>query len=349
MDTLDDFDFLSRLRTTDPDFVKKYMENENKNLTVMECANILGVCNNSVLNYIKSGKIKATKSGHIWLIDKIDFFAFKQSVSIAKKRNKSFITINNQETLDKNMSIDFTYEKATSRTITDFLHNWHRSKSAGFALATICRDFNDVSSVKTNETQMSNILSSLVKKGIVIRKGKGLYQVSPSIISEEKQVGTESVSLNQKDSSIIVDADIEPAPILISKNCKQEKLAIESFIRNNRNPHLDFSFNISDVCRSYPHLDRKKIGKACSNMHQSGKLKKGLLVGDYIRPATPPVIISTAAPTVAPVPAPAAIAPVPKKLIDSLQEQSDILDKIKKIISSNLDSNFKIDYIQKLF
>jgi hypothetical protein len=220
------------------------------------------------------------------------------------------------------------YTKATSQTVTDFLHDWHRNTSAGFSLVTICRDFNRVSEVPVTEVQMSGILSSLRRKDIVIRKGKGIYQVSPSIIENTKQ------------DERVTDAAPAPAPSIVIPegrrrfaSKKKERQAVESFILENADPTKNFVFCIRDIAKKNRQMDRKKIGKACNNMCSLGKLTKGRSLGEYI-------CLATQHQAVPATPAVIEIKPVsPAK--------SDVMDKVKTIMDSNFDESLKLEILRK--
>lgn len=350
MDTPEDMDFLKSIEATDPDFVREYlggikpeMSKSAATLTVRQCALLLGVCQNTVLNHIRADKLKAKFIDGQWFIQESDFDAYKSAVSISRgKDRRSIIKFSgptqsqSKEIIkeDQKMNGDGHYQKATSRTVTDFLHNWHRNKSAGFSLPTICRDFNQVSETPTNESQMSGILSSLRTKGIVIRKGKGIYQVSPTIVGESHEDRPAEQTSNATVAPagvLVVDADIEPARVYSKKT---ERMAVEAYIRNHSNPDKDFSFTISDVAAEYPHLDRTKLGKACINMCNNGKLVKGDSMGQYVR-------VAKKAPPVTP-----AVAITIRDTPTS--KPNSVLDEINQIMASGMAPDLKEKLIKRL-
>lgn len=329
MDTPEDIEFLKQLQKTEPDFVRAYTGGDQqvpaeKVMFVKECAEDMGVCENTITNHIKSGKLIAKSVDGRWVIKESDFLAYKASATITYgKNNRAIITFSQQKPKKKEgskMNSKHIYGKATSRTVTDFLHTWHRNKSDGFSLLTICRDFNAISATPTNESQMSGILSSLKKKGIVIRKGKGIYQVSPSIVGEAVTASTPEI----------------PTPAVEDRRAhdrvyakKQERIAIETFISENFDPSKDLLFTIKDLTRRFPHLDHKKLGKACVNMSHTGRLEKAAGVGEYVKRATSPVKEKTVGATV--------IA----------SAESDDMTNLKKIMNSNLDEGLKLELIKR--
>ena len=346
MDTPEDLDFLKNLEETDPEFVREYLGGKkpdmsatmgDNSITIRQCAESIGVCENTILNHIRSGKLKAKLFDGRWLIKESDFDSYKKSMSIVKgKDNRSIIKFGDSKKKarkpqpvfkEENMNGEALYQKATSRTVTDFLHTWHRNKSTGFSLTTICRDFNQVSKTAVTERQMSGLLSSLKKKGIVIRKGKGIYQVSPTIVGEESNnqpKAQQEVAVSAPSGTMVVDADIE-TPKVYHK--KIERMAIEAFIKNHANPEKDFVFLISDIAREYPHLDRTKLGKACVNMCHNRKLVKGESMGEYISPAK--IKASSTA-------------------VRSSIGDGGVLEKINKIMNSDFDDGLKAEIIKKL-
>lgn len=342
MDTQDDLDFLKQLEATDPDFVREYtgvvkpeMVNKasEKIFSVRECANILNVCQNTILNHIRSGKIKATLCDGRWNITESDFAAYRQSINIVRGKNDRSIIVSKNKTQsvkEDKVSSRHVYHKATSRSVTDFLHTWHRNRSSGFSLPTICRDFNQLSEVPTNESQMSGILSSLAKKGIVIRKGKGIYQVSPSIVGEA--VPNESQE-QLASPTFLVDEPVREASTRIYPK-KIERLALESFIADNFDQQQDLVFTVDELSRKFPHLNRTKLGKACINMHTGGKLERGTGVGEYIKRAVQPKQPER---SVAVPPAASAVASTPSRGMDG----------VKKIMDSNLDEGLKLELIKR--
>jgi hypothetical protein len=179
---------------------------------------------------------------------------------------------------------------------------------------------------------MSGILSSLRRKDIVIRKGKGIYQVSPSIIENTKQ---------DDPVADVASNDVMPEPAIIAPDGrrriifkKKERQAVENFILENADPTEDFVFSINDIAKKNRQMDRKKIGKACNNMCYLGKLTKGRSLGEYICLATQLKDIPAApeAPVVAD-----AISPA----------KSDVMDKVKTIMDSNFDESLKLEILRK--
>jgi hypothetical protein len=319
MDTQEDFEFLKNLEDTDPEFVRQYIggikpvmiatSGENL-LTVKECAADIGVCKNSILNYIKSGKIKAEFIDSQWQIKESDFLSFKSSFSIIRGNVRSRLIAGGNGKSTITVKREFV-RRSPPQTglVTDFLHNWPKKGCAGFHLSTICRDYNRTAEHKLNEEQMSGVLSGLARKGIVLRKGKGTYQVSPSIASV--------------DSGPI---DVAPQPIDSDFSPKtSERLAVESFVLENADSQVDFHFSISDLARNFPHLDRRKLCKACSNMYHYGKLKKGVANGDYVKRGKNRA-------TSQPIQAIQAI-----QTVQSASVLNGSMDSVKKIMDSNLD------------
>lgn len=346
MDTPEDFKFLESLEETDPDFVRAYlggikpeMSTEDKTLSIRECANIIDVCENTILNHIHANKLKAKFVDNRWVVKKSDFDTYQSAMVMTKARDgRSIIGFKKKSKKitpikEEKMDGQNVYEKATSRTVTDFLHTWQRNRSSGFSLPTICRDFNQISTNSVTESQMSGILSTLRKKGIVIRKGKGIYQVSPSIVGEpvqEKAHGQTPEAIAAIGSEwVVVDADIESAQ---AAHKKHERLAVEAYIKNHAEVDTEFSFTIADVSRDYPHLKRVKIGKACVNMCQYGKLRKGDGLGEYIRPGRKIRVTSHAVATTAP----------------SKSGSNNVLDEINQIVNSNMAADLKQKLIKNL-
>lgn len=342
MDTQEDFDFLKAIENTEPDFVRAYlggiksdMSKTNVQLTVRQCASLLGVCQNTVLNHIKANKLKAKLVEGQWFIQESDFDSYRSSIVVSKgkdsrsiirfsKKSKETKVSSNKEEVHV-MDEKIRYQKATSRTVTDFLHDWHRNKSSGFSLLTICRDFNQVSANPTNENQMSGILSSLRNKGIVIRKGKGIYQVSPSIVGEIIEDQSHSTTdTTPETQATLIDTDIEQIRTSLKKT---ERMAVEAFIRNHASPGVDFYFTIADVAREYPHLDRNKLGKACVNMCQTGKLVKSQGLGEYVKQTKENHV---------------------QERNQSVKQPStdSVLEKINRIINSDFEDKFKEELIK---
>jgi hypothetical protein len=204
--------------------------------------------------------------------------------------------------------------------VTDFLHSWPKNGSAGFHLSTICRDYNRISEHKLNEEQMSGVLSALARKGIVIRKGKGTYQVSPSISSSGNH-------------QVVVEGITPPAESSRFHSKKDERVAVENFVAQNAKPGVDFSFTISELARAYPQMDRRKLCKACSNMYQGGKLTRGSGIGDYIKPAkiSWPAVNRSMVQT--------------KPTVES--KELDSMDKIKQIMDLDISKEFKLEIMKK--
>lgn len=333
MDTPEDIEFLKQLQKTDPDFFQAYTQGDQqvpaeKIMFVRECAEDMGVCENTITNHIKSGKLIAKSVDGRWVIKESDFLAYKASATVVYgKNNRAIITFAEQKPKKRDqkartqMNSKYIYEKATSRTVTDFLHNWHRNKSDGFSLLTICRDFNAVSAIPANENQMSGILSSLKKKGIVIRKGKGIYQVSPSIASEAP-APTPEIPEAPKPA---VEDGRDHNRVYVKK---QERIAIETFISENFDPSRDLIFTVKDLSRRFPHLDRKKLGKACVNMSHTGRLEKAVGMGQYMKRATAPKAKTIDTPVVT-------------------SSESENMTNLKKIMNSNLDESLKLELIRK--
>ena len=339
----EDLEFLKHLETTDPEFVQQYMggtmPSSEKTITVRMCAQRLGVCQNTVLKQIHSGNLKADFFENRWMIKESDLQKYLASGNVARGRGGNSSRQTRKPTESTMKPNGHLYTKATSQNVTDFLHSWHRNTSAGFSLVTICRDFNRVSEVPVTEVQMSGILSSLRRKDIVIRKGKGIYQVSPSIIENTKQ---------DDPVADVASADVMPEPAIIAPDGrrgvifkKKERQAVENFILENADPTEDFVFSINDIAKKNRQMDRKKIGKACNNMCYLGKLTKGRSLGEYICLATQLKDIPAA-------PEASVVAESRPVVADAISPaKSDVMDKVKTIMDSNFDESLKLEILRK--
>lgn len=335
MDTPEDIEFLERLKEIDPDFVSAYLGedmgaemSEKKVYYVSDCAEILGVCENTVLNHIKAGKLKAELIGKRWVIRKIDFDDYQSKMVIVKGEKDGRAIINFRSNLTKESEManqDKLYVKATTQNVCDFLYRWEKNDSPGFSLRTICDDFNKVSEQPVNESQMSNILSSLHEKGIVKRVGKGIYR-TPYFVDKE-----------ESEKEVAVETPISKRPtddnyIHLKKN---ERLAVEAFIEKYANPERDFRFTIHELSREYPHLDRNKLGKACSNMCYTKTICKGRMLGEYVKPASELE--------------PRKVTPA-QQVDESISDKADrgYLYKIEQVMASNLPDDLKKKLIKDL-
>lgn len=334
MDTPEDLEFLKHLEETDPDFVSAYlgvppeMPAKEKIIFVGDCSEILGVCKNTILNHIKTGKLQATFDKSYrpsrWVIKKSDFDDYRSKIAVVTKGQDGRSIVNFKPSAtpkeSKMASQDKVYVKATAQNVCDFLHKWEKKDSPGFPLRTICDAFNEVSEQPVNEAQMSNILSSLHDKGIVRRIGKGIYR-SSYFVDKEETTEAEEVAV---ESPVSVQKRPDDNFIHLKKT---ERIAVEAFIEKYSNPERDFYFTIHELSREYPHLDRTKLGKACSNMCYTRTIDKGRVLGEYVKSATSIKLETTL--TNQP--------RMPAKQVESCS----VIDSIVHIASSNLPDDLK--------
>lgn len=303
----EEFKSLQQIAETDPDFVTAYLsacDKENgsvrtertvnaeliKNYSVRDAAKILGVCKNTVIYHIKNGKIKANQeessSGKRWMIPESELTAFRASKDAAKtlrqvedsraatavlqylKNPSTFFP--RQEPKEKGADMLVKYPKASSQNVVDFLLHWENRFAPGFSTTTLCRDFNAVCDLSVSETQISGILSTLAKKGIVNRLGRGLYQFVLPAGYEKKEVKVDSVN-EDSDSDVLTIPVAEREERHTDQFKKSARLALEEFFARHSNPDEDFHFSIDMVANEYPKINRNDIAKAIQNVHHWSK------------------------------------------------------------------------------
>lgn len=275
----EEFKSLQQIAETDPDFVTAYLSAYDrerghvcaeviKNYSVKDAAKILGVCKNTVIYHIKNGKIKANQeessSGKRWMIPESELTAFRASKDEAKTFKKP------QEPKEKGADMLVKYPKASSQNVVDFLLHWENRFAPGFSTTTLCRDFNAVCDLSVSETQISGILSTLAKKGIVNRLGRGLYQFVLPAGYEKKEVKVDSVN-EDSDSDVLTIPVAEREERHTDQFKKSARLALEEFFARHSNPDEDFHFSIDMVANEYPKINRNDIAKAIQNVHHWSK------------------------------------------------------------------------------
>lgn len=319
----EDREFLDQIRDSDPEFVRQYLGEEEQMeetdadgfLGTSDCADFLKVCNNTVLYYIKNGKLAATQEYGRWKIKQEDLLNF------IKTREQE----NNQG--DDDMSNN---TKSTSRLpmVIDFLHSWNKASSACFTLESITREFNKHNKDSITDIQMSNILSRMKSKKLIVSLGRGIYSVCENFFPNKTNQAAHSVPAIMEDEEVIESPEslnFEPGESLK----KAERKAVEQFIEERFKEDEDLVFDIKDVVKVFPDMDRHLLAKALQNMKSVGKLHKGSELGVYIKKATKRKV---AKPIVAP-------APV---------SSSSYFDKIDEIRRSNMSEQLKEELVRKL-
>ena len=142
--------------------------------------------------------------------------------------------------------------------------------TVGFSTRTLTNDFNKVCATKTTEGQMSGILSTLTRKGILDRRGRGIYCLKDGFKTLHS-VPTLQVEEESSDYDHL--------------KC-EERRVVDEYLEKYVDPTEDFIFSISDIVAENPGYDRHKIGKAVQNMYQNDKLAKGRNLGEYVKKAT---------------------------------------------------------------
>lgn len=167
----------------------------------------------------------------------------------------------------------YTYDRSSSQNVLDFLHSWEKSNTVGFSTRTLTNDFNKVCATKTTEGQMSGILSTLTRKGILVRRGRGIY-----CLKEGFKPTIHAIPVAQVEETESHDDHLDHLK-------SEERHLVDKFLEQ-ADPTEDFIFSISDIAAEFPDADRKKIGKAIQNMYQNDKLVKGRNMGEYVKKAT---------------------------------------------------------------
>lgn len=227
-------------------------------LTTAQCADFLGVCNNSILNYIKKGKLQAIQENGIWKINQDDLLNF----SIQKEGKKM-------------------KKKSANRlpSFVNFLQEWDKAQSGIFTLDSITKEFNRYIRDNITESQMSGILSKMKSKKIITSKGRGLYSVCSQFFSNNNN----SIENSQEQ---VVEETKQPIVSRYDIFKKKERKLLEEFVNKNYKETEDFIFTIDDVIKEYPDQDRSLMAKAVQNMKATGHLIRGDKLGTYIKKAT---------------------------------------------------------------
>jgi len=269
----------------DPDFVDQYL-GDNAFFTVTQCAKALGITSGTVLYRIKVGGLKAERDNHgYWMVSAKDLRDHIKNGGTQKrfastKRSKPE-TKGEIQIMKKG---SYRYDRSTSQNVLDFLHHWEKSNTVGFSTTTLTNDFNKVCATETTHGQMSGILSTLSKKKILVRKGRGIYCLHEGFIPKPSNI-TEAPQ-NTQIHIPLVEVEEEDTTFDKEELKTEERHLIDKYLARYADPTEDFVFSISDLAEAYPTIDRKKIGKAVNNMYQNDKLQKGKELGEYVKKAT---------------------------------------------------------------
>jgi hypothetical protein len=272
----------------DPDFVDQYL-GDNKNnafFTVTQCAKALGITSGTVLYRIKVGGLKAERDNHgYWMVSAKDL---RDHIKNGGTQKRFASTKRSKPETKGEIQImrkgSYRYDRSTSQNVLDFLHHWEKSNTVGFSTTTLTNDFNKVCATETTHGQMSGILSTLSKKKILVRKGRGIYCLHEGFIPKPSNI-TEAPQPTQIHIPL-VEVEAEDTTFDKEELKTEERHLIDKYLARYSDPTEDFVFSISDLAEAYPSIDRKKIGKAVNNMYQNDKLQKGKELGEYVKKAT---------------------------------------------------------------
>ena len=288
----DDKEMLLDIIATDPDFVDQYLGDNNPTFTVSQCAKALNVCSNTVLYRIKVGGLKGERAdqGH-WLVRAKEL----QNHIRLGGNQKGFASTDKTKTKENTMKNgSFRYDKSSMQNVLDFIYSWSKANPVGFSTKTLLDDFNKVCATKTTESQMSNILSNLTRKEILVRKGRGLYAAAPGLINNSEPapvappvappvaVAPVAIPTIERNETPYDDADNPHWEEMKA----EERHLVDKFLARYAKPYEDYVFSIAEVSEEYPRADRKKLAKAIQNMYSNDKLGKGDNMGEYVKRAT---------------------------------------------------------------
>jgi hypothetical protein len=336
----EDLEFLEQIRESEPEFVRQYlgveqMEETTDLLGTSDCADFLGVCKRSVLNYIKDGKLAATQEYGLWKIRQEDLLRF------SKKREQE------QNQGDDDMSQSKTRSPNRNPNIIKFLREWPLAKTPLFTLQEITKDYNNQFGDNMTENQMSSLLSNLKKKGVTVAKGRAAYSVCGTFFPQEN-AACHSVPVPIEDEEVIEspesclteDQRAAWAVKLYGKEIREqvmkkkienmkkpERRAVDKFIEERFKGYEDLVFSTKDVAKAIPDMDRYLLSKALQNMRSTGQLEKGDELGSYIKKATIKKVVE--------------VPPAPKS-------SSSYFDKIDEIRKSNMSEQLKEELVRKL-
>lgn len=273
----DDMVMLLDMVGTDPDFVEQYLGDNDPLVTVAQCAKALNVCNNTVLYRIKMGGLKAERNsdGH-WEVKLKELKNHIKNGGLSKGFQNSERTRPQPQPRGELAMAkigSYRYDKSSSQNVLDFLHHWEKANTVGFSTRTLTNDFNKVCATKTTEGQMSGILSTLTKKGILVRRGRGIYCLKEGFVKPVHAIPVAQIEEEDSDSH---DYDYLKS---------EERQLVDKYLEQ-ADPTEDFIFSISDIAAEFPDADRRKIGKAVGNMCYNEKLAKGKNLGEYVKKAT---------------------------------------------------------------
>lgn len=336
----EDLEFLEQIRESEPEFVRQYLgveqmeETTDELLGTSDCADFLRVCKNTVLNYIKNGKLAATQEYGRWRIKQEDLLNFS-----AKREQE-------QNQGDDDMSQSKTRSPNRNPNIIEFLRQWPLAKSEIFTLQEITKDYNKHFGDNITENQMSNLLSNLKKKGITLAKGKGAYAVCKTFFPQENTAVCHSVPMPIEDEEVVEspesclteDQKAARAVLLYGREIREqvrnekienmkkpERKAVDKFIEERFKGYEDLVFSLSDVRKAIPNMDHNLLSKALQNMRSTGRLEKGDELGVYIKKANKEKPIEVA----------------PKS-------SSSYFDKIDEIRRSNINDQLKEELVRNL-